>query len=135
MVFDIPVIVDCTPAAKVRTPSGVAAKAAAVDAQRREAMRKKKSEQLKILKTGDKENRIRAIHELAPFSFDNGIRRALEGVLLSDPDPEVRKEVAVSFGRTENRLVLAALTEAKEKDPVRDVRQAAYRAIVMIDGY
>jgi len=98
-------------------------------------MRKKKSEQLKILKMGDKEKRLRAIHELAPFSFDDGIRRALEGVLRSDPDSEIRKEVALVFGRTENRVVLGALIEAKEKDPERDVRQAAYRSIIMIEGY
>ena len=102
---------------------------------RREALQRKKSEQIKILKTGDKEKRIRAIHILAPFSYDDGIRKALEFILLSDPDPDLRKTVAVSFGRTGNRLVLAALTEAKEKDPVRDVRQAAYKAIIMIDGY
>ena len=106
-----------------------------MDAQQREILRRKKSEQLKILKIGDKAERIQAIHELAPFSFDDGVRRALEKILLSDPDPEVRKEVAVSFGKTENQLVLAALRQAKEKDPVRDVRQAAYRAIIMIEGY
>ena len=100
-----------------------------------EAMRKMKSEWLEILKTGDKEKRVRAIYELAPFSFDDGIRRALENVLLSDPDLEIRKEVALVFGRTENRVVLGALIEAKEKDPERDVRQAAYRSIIMIEGY
>lgn len=105
------------------------------DAQLTEAMRKKKSEWLKIHKTGDKEKRIRVIHELVPFSFDNEIRRALEGVMLSDPDPKIRKEVAASFGRTKNRLLLAALKEAKEKDPERNVRQAAYKAIIMIEGY
>ena len=100
-----------------------------------EAMRKKTDEQLKILETGDKEKRLQAIHDLAVYSFDIKIRRALEKVLLSDPDPEVRKEVALSFGRTENQLVLLALTEAKDKDPERDVRQTAYRAIIMIKGY
>jgi hypothetical protein len=111
------------------------AKQAAIQAQIRKALERRKGELVKTLKTGDKEKRIQAIHELAAFSSDNGIRQALEEVLLSDPDPELRKEVAVSFGKTENLLVLAALTQAKENDPVRDVRQAAYRSIIMIKGY
>ena len=110
-------------------------KSPAADTQMNEAIRKKKSEQLKVLKIGDKEKRIEAIHELAAFASDNQVRQALEKVLLSDPDPELRKEVAVSLGKTENLNVLAALTQAKENDPDRDVRQAAYRSIIMIKGY
>ena len=134
-VVDTPVLVRHSSVGTARNETSVSAKVALMEIQRREALERKKSEQIKILKSGDKVKRIQAIHDLAPFSYDNGIRQALAIILLSDPDPEVRKEVAVSFGRTENRLVLAALTEAKEKDPVRDVRQAAYRAIIMIKGY
>ena len=134
VVIDTPVVVRQYSIGSARGKT-VAVREAVMDAQQREALRKKKSEQLKILNIGDKEKRIQAIHELAPLAYDNGIRRTLENVLLSDPDPEVRKEVAVSFGKTENQLVLAALTQAKEKDPVREVRQAAYRAIIMIKGY
>lgn len=135
MVIDMPVIVGVRPAVTSRSKAAETAANAAAAAQLREAMRRRKSEQLKILKTGDKEKRIQAIHDLAGLSSDNEVRRALADVLLSDPDPELRKKVAVSFGKTSNRALLAALTEAKAKDPSRDVRQAAYRAIIMIKGY
>jgi hypothetical protein len=100
-----------------------------------QSMRRHQSELLKVVKIGDKENRISAIRELAPFSFDLKIRAALEDVLLSDPEAEVRKQVATSLGKTENPKVTAALKMAKTKDPDRAVRQAAYRAIIMIEGY
>ena len=134
-VVGVPVIVGRSSVGTARRNTSDPAQTSASNVRLSEAMRKKNSEQLKILKSGDKEERIQAIRELAPFSFDNGIRQALENVLLSDPDPEIRQEVAVSFGKTENQLVLAALKEAKEKDPVRDVRQAAYKAIILIKGY
>jgi hypothetical protein len=94
-----------------------------------------KSEQLKVLKIGTKGNRLRAIRELARFPNDPKVREALERVLLSDPDPELRKQVATVFGTTENPKTVAALKTAKAIDPDRDVRQAAYRAIIMIEGY
>jgi hypothetical protein len=100
-----------------------------------ERMRQRKSELLKALKIGDKENRIVAIRDLSPFSFDDKVRAALEEVLLSDPEPELRKQVAVSFGKTAHRDAVPALEIAKAKDSDRDVRQAAYRAIIMIQGY
>jgi HEAT repeat protein len=98
-------------------------------------MRQRKSELLKAVKIGDKENRTGAIRDLAPFSFDDKVRAALEEILLSDPDPQLRKQVAVSFGKTTNRDTVPALEIAKAKDSDRDVRQAAYRAIIMIQGY
>jgi len=98
-------------------------------------MREQQSELLKVLKVGEKEDRLGAIIELAPFSFDASIRAALEEVLLSDPDAELRKQAATSLGKTENPNVTAALKIAKAKDPDRGVRQAAYRAIIMIEGY
>jgi hypothetical protein len=100
-----------------------------------QSMRQQLDELLRVLKIGDKENRIGAIHELAPFSFDTKVRAALEEVLLSDPDAELRKQVAISLGKTENSNVTSALKMAKAKDPDRGVRQAAYRAIIMIEGY
>lgn len=104
-------------------------------AEQQERLRQKKSELLKVLRIGDKERRIQAIRELAGYSSDDGVRKALENILLSDPDPELRKEVATSFGRTENRKVVAALEEAKAADSSKEVRQAAYRAIILIKGY
>lgn len=103
--------------------------------QLNKTMQRKKNEQLRALETEDKEKRIQAIRDLAGFSHDNKVRQALEDILLSDPDPEYRKEAALSLGRTENRLALTALTEAKENDTERKVRQAAYRSIIMIKGY
>jgi HEAT repeat protein len=135
MVVGSPAIVDCRSVGTARRDTAEKTKNTAAHAQMSQAVQKKISEQLKILKAGDKDKRIQTIHELAAFTFDNRVRQALEEVLLSDPDPEVRKEVAVSFGRTENRLVLSALTRAKENDTERDVRQAAYRSIIMIKGY
>jgi len=98
-------------------------------------MREHQSELLKVLKIGEKEDRLSAIRELAPSSFDANVRAALEEVLLSDPDAELRKQVATSLGKTENPNVTGALKMAKDKDPDRGVRQAAYRAIIMIEGY
>ncbi|KPK44725.1 MAG: hypothetical protein AMJ65_02205 [Phycisphaerae bacterium SG8_4] len=97
--------------------------------------RQQLSELLKVLKIGDKASRLGAIRELAPFSFDAKVRAALEEVLLSDSEAELRKQVATSLGGTENSDVTAALKIAKAKDADRGVRQAAYRAIIMIEGY
>jgi hypothetical protein len=100
-----------------------------------ERTRQQLNELLRVLKIGDKESRLGAIRELAPFCFDLKVQAALEKVLLSDADAELRKQVAISLGKTENPDVTAALKIAKAKDPDRGVRQAAYRAIIMIEGY
>ena len=100
-----------------------------------EKLRRKKSELLKTLEIGNKEKRIEAIRELAGFSFDDKVGKALEDVLLSDPDPELRKKVANSLGKTTNRNVLAALEKAKTEDSNKEVRQEAYKAIIKIREY
>lgn len=104
-------------------------------AEQIERLRQKKSELLKVLRIGDKEQRIQAIRDLAEFTCDDAVRGALEKVLLSEPDPELRKEVAASFGRTENGKLVPALQEAKNTDSDETVRQAAYRSIILIKGY
>lgn len=104
-------------------------------AEQLERLRQKKSELLKVLRIGDKERRIQAIGDLAGYSSDDGVRKALENVLLTDPDPQLRRQVATSFGKTENRKVVAALEEAKATDSSKEVRQAAYRSIILIKGY
>ena len=81
------------------------------------------------------ENRIAAASELAEFYFDARARVALEKALLKDPEPQVRKQIAASLGKTGDARVLAALKKAMSKDPDRGVRQAAYRALIMIQGY
>ncbi len=94
----------------------------------------KKSELLKQLQMPDKEQRMEAIRELAGFSFDDKVRQALENVLLSDPDPELRKEAAHSFGKVKNTKALAALEKARVEDASEEVRKAADEAIRSIEG-
>ena len=97
-----------------------------------EKLRRRKSELLKKLRIGDKAKCKEAIRELAGFSFDNKVREALEGILLSDPDVELRRQVAKSFGKTSNKKVLPALEIASTDDPNKEVRQEAYKAIMKI---
>jgi hypothetical protein len=92
----------------------------------------KKSELLKQLQMPNKEQRREAIDELAGFSFDDNVRAALENVLLSDPDPELRAEAAHSFGEVKNTNARAALEKARVEDPSVDVRKAADDAIKSI---
>ena len=94
----------------------------------------KKSELLKQLQAPNKEQRREAIDELAGFSFDDNVRAALENVLLSDPDPELRAEAAHSFGEVKNTGALAALEKARVEDPSVDVRKAADEAISSLNG-
>ena len=100
-----------------------------------EKLRLRKSELLKKLRIGDKTKCKEAIRELAGFSFDNKVREALEGILLSDPDPELRREVARAFGKTTNKKVLAALQKAKVSDPDMEVHHEAHKAILKIKSY
>jgi len=100
-----------------------------------QSMQAEQSELLKILRIGDKENRIAVIRELALLYFDDKARAALENALLTHADPEIRREVATSLGKTQDANVTAALRIAKAKDPDRGVRQAAYRSLIMIEGY
>jgi hypothetical protein len=131
-----PIVID--PPVRVRSQVVTKAGGAMPDAdtaEQLERLKNKKSELLKVLRIGDKERRIQAIRDLAAHSSDDGVRKALENVLLSDPDPELRRQVATSFGKTENRKVVAALEEAKTTDSSKEVRQAAYRSIILIKGY
>ncbi len=92
-------------------------------------LRYKRGVLLKQLKTGDKEQRMQAIKELAAFSFDDNVRQSLEKVLLSDPDPELRTEVANAFGEVKNVKAMAALEKARVEDADENVRKAADQAI------
>jgi hypothetical protein len=94
----------------------------------------KKSELLKQLQVPDKELRREAIRELAGFSFDDNVRAALENVLLSDPDPELRAEAADAFGKVKNANARPALEKARVEDHSADVRRAADGAIRSIEG-
>jgi hypothetical protein len=94
----------------------------------------KKSELLKQLQMPNKELRKEAIKELAGFSFDDNVRYALQNILLSDPDPELRAEAANAFGAVKNANARAALEKARVEDPSVDVRKAADEAIRSIAG-
>jgi hypothetical protein len=94
-----------------------------------------KSESLKKLRIGDPGNRLQAVKDLEPFARDAKVQTALEQALLSDRDPQVRKAVAELFGRLQDKNALKALKEANANDSDRAVRQAAYKAIILIEGY
>lgn len=97
-----------------------------------EALRYTKAELLTKLETAGKQQRIEAIDELAGFSFDAHVRQALENILLSDPDPELRKAAAKAFGKVENAEALPALEKARVEDVDEDVRREADNAIKKI---
>ncbi len=93
-----------------------------------------KNELLKTLETGNKEQRMEAIKELAGLSFDDKVRQALENVLLSDPDAQLRKEAARTFGKVKNTKALAALEKARVEDSSEDVRKEADQSIKKLGG-
>jgi len=98
-------------------------------------LQEKKSESLKKLKIGDPGNRVQAVKDLEPFEGDMKVRTALAQTLLSDRDPQVRKAVAELFGRVQDKKAISVLKQAQASDSDRDVRQAAYKAVIMIEGY
>ena len=99
-----------------------------------ERLRHQKDELLKTLKEGTGEQQKEAIAKLAGFSFDDKVRQALEEVLLSSPDPQLRNAVAISLGQVKNKGVLPALEKAKAQDPDQQVREEADKAIKKING-
>ncbi len=102
--------------------------------QRNIDLQYRKSALLNQLQSSNKELRRQAIDELAGFSFDDNVRAALENILLSDPDPELRAEAAYSFGTVKNTNARSALERARVEDPSADVRRAADNAIRSITG-
>ncbi len=100
-----------------------------------EKLEQKKSESLKKLRIGDPASRLQAVKELEQSARDSKVRTALEQALLSDRDPQVRKAVAELFGRLQDKSTLRALKQANNDDSDRAVRQAAYKAIILMEGY
>lgn len=78
-------------------------------------IREKKSEWFKKIKEENKEERREAVENLSGFSFDPLVRAVLEKVLLSDPEPGVRKAAAKSLGKVNNWKVLSCLEEGKSR--------------------
>jgi chaperonin cofactor prefoldin len=97
-------------------------------------LRGQKSELLKRLQIGDKQQRKQAISDLAGFSFDEKVKKALEEVLLSDPDAELRIEAAEAFAKVKNKDALAVLEKVRVDDLEQQVREVADRAIKEIKG-
>jgi hypothetical protein len=95
----------------------------------------KKNEALTTLKIGDTSNRVQAVQDLQPFVGEARIRTALEQTLLADRDSQVRKTVAEMFGRVQDKKTLPTLKQVNANDSDRDVRQAAYKAIILMEGY
>jgi hypothetical protein len=127
-----PVIIERTPVIIERQPAVV--QPPMVNENTFRDLRQKKSEFLKILQIGDRDNRIKAINELAGFSFDDKVRQAIEKVLFSDPDAELRLTAAQSLGKVKNHKALAALEKARVEDENADVRKAADESIKKIEG-
>lgn len=96
---------------------------------------KTRSEALKVIRIGDVESRFQAVQDLEPFARDEKVRTALQDRLSNDREPAVRKAVAELFGRLKDPKTLPALRQAYAEDEDRDVRQAAYKAIAMMEGY
>ena len=97
-------------------------------------LRNKKSELLKKLEFTDKKIRKESISELAGFSFDEKVKKALEDILLSDPDPELRIEAAKSFAKVKNDKAIPTLEKVRIEDSDEQVRKEADKAIKTIMG-
>jgi len=98
-----------------------------------EKLRQKKAELLQKLRIGNKEARIEAATELAGFSYDDKVKKALEDILLSDPDEQLRRQVALSLGKVKNSNFLPVLEKIRVEDPGEIVRKAADEAIKNIN--
>jgi len=94
-----------------------------------------RNELVETLKIGDVDNRVQAVRDIEPFARDEKARTALERALSKDRDPQVRKAVAELSSRVRDPKMVPALRRAYAEDDDRDVQQAAYKAIIMIEGY
>lgn len=105
------------------------------DAKLVKEVRSKKNELLKVLQIGDKTSRIKAIGDLAGYSFDENVRKALEQIVLTDPDPDLRRQAAESMGRVKNMNLIPTLEKVRAEDENAGVREQADKAIEKIKSY
>ena len=96
------------------------------------SIRNKKDNLLEQLGVSDRQERIKAIEELAGYSYDDKVIEKLKDILLKDPDVELRKEAAKAFGEGRNRAVVSILEQAKTSDSDESVRREAESAIAAI---
>jgi hypothetical protein len=100
-----------------------------------ERQQQERSALLRKLRIGDVNSRVQAVNDLGRFAHDDKTRTALQDALLSDRDAQVRKAVAELFGRLKDKRTLPTLKRAYAADADRDVRQTAYKAIILMEGY
>ena len=99
-----------------------------------EQLRVKKSELIRKVRLGDKQQRMKAITELAGFSFDLKVRLALENVVRSNRDAELRIAAVHAFAQVKNKDVLPLLKKVRITDPSETVRAEIDWAIEQIEG-
>jgi len=98
------------------------------------SIRNKKAELLKQLQSADKAERIKAIADLAGLTYDDQVKEKLKDILLKDPDPDLRREVANTFGKSKNDQLISILEGVRVSDDNKEVRQAADQAIKNVKG-
>jgi hypothetical protein len=130
-----PVIVERPPVVIEQQPTTVQPQGVDENTQKvYKDLRYKKSELLRKLEIGDKDSQIQAIRDLAGFSFDDNVRQAIENVLSSNTDAQLRLEAAQSLGSVKNTKAVPALEKARVDDGDAGVRRAADAAIKNIEG-
>ena len=94
-----------------------------------------RSELLERLRIGDVNGRVKATQDLVQFTDDTTTREALERTAHSDHEAAVRKAAVEALAKQSGKKAVAALRRAYKEDADRDVSQAAYKALIMIEGY
>jgi hypothetical protein len=134
VVVERPVVVEKRVVVKEHKPPAPAPAVKSTD-QLSERQQQERSELLRKLRIGDVNSRVQAVQDLGRFVHDDKTRTALQDALLSDRDAQVRKSVAELFGRLKDARTLPTLKRAYAADADRDVRQAAYKAMILMEGY
>jgi HEAT repeat protein len=95
----------------------------------------KRQELLEQLRIADVDGRVKATEELTAFHGDEKVRQALEKALLTDHEAAVRAAAAKALVTQSGSKAVPALKRAYAEDADRQVSQAAYKALIMIQGY
>jgi hypothetical protein len=86
---------------------------------------------LSQLQSDDRGDREKAVEKLAKLPYPERVIEILGRVLLSDPEPDVRKEAAEQLGKTKNPRALPVLKRAGS-DPDEKVRKEVEKAVARI---
>lgn len=95
----------------------------------------KRGEMLERLRIGDVNARVKAAQDLTGFSGDDRTREGLAKAIRSDRDAAVRKTAVEAIAKQSGKKAVPALKQAYAEDTDRGVRQAAYKALILIEGY